>query len=591
MRNCNKRILFKIFLTGKFSGSGAKGRLAGRARQLPATRNSANFIRQSALLLALIATGFLAGCTGTDVQRGVEGFVKGFLGGVAGDEPRAVLEGRKILSAGGSAADAATAMYFTLAVTMPASAGIGGGGTCLYRDFKSKKTEALTFVAGKPRNIPASASRPSAVPANPLGFFALHTRYGRFRWAELVSVGEKLARFGTQASRSLMRDLKPVAPALLQDPESRRIFVKPNGELIKEGEFFRQIDLAGTLGNIRANGPVDFYQGKFARHLVEAVRLAGGSLSVDDLRAFKPEWREPVTIKISNRIGFLIGTHTVYFAPPPATGGLLEAQMLGMMEEENLFNRANIQERYHVLGEVAVRAFGDRESWLRDDFSVTMAEKSLVSENHLERLAATYSGNRHLSPKAFQPAPIQRQENASATSFVIIDRYGSAAACALTMNNSFGTGRIAPGTGILLAAAPISRGRGPTALGPAMVVNNNSNQMFFAGAASGGIAAPTALTAVLARTMLGKEKLGDALAAPRVHHSGAPDITYHESIMPQDAKNFLSKRGHQIAATPTLGLVNAAFCYGGLPRDPDTCTVKNDPRGSGLSTHANETRK
>ncbi len=578
----------KVFDKGRFSGSEAQRRLAKGTRQLSAARNSANFIRRTALLLVLAPAGLLAGCTGTDVQRGVEGFVKGFIGGVAGDEPRAVLAARKVLSSGGSAADAATAMYFTLAVTMPSSAGLGGGGVCLYRDAKSKKMEALNFVAAKPANISASAGRPSAVPGNPLGFFALHTRYGRLRWAEMVSVGEKLARFGTQASRSLVRDLTPVAAALLQDTESRRIFAKPDGSLIKEGDFFRQIDLASSIGNIRANGPAEFYLGKFARQLVDAVRAAGGSLSLEDLRAFKPKWREPISVNITNRVGFLVGTHTVYFSPPPATAGLLEAQMIGMMEAENLFNRANRLERHHVLAEVAVRAFGDRESWLRDDFSVAMEEKSLVSENHLERLANTFNGNRHLSPKAFQPAPRQRPENPSATSFVIIDRESSAVACSLTMNNSFGTGRIAPGTGIMLAAAPTSRGRGPTALGPAMVLNNQSNQLFFAGAASGGIAAPTALTAVLARTMMGKERLKGALAAPRVHHGGAPDITFHEQILPKNAMNYLSKRGHQIAATPILGMVNAAFCPGGLPRDPESCVLGTDPRGSGLSTLANE---
>lgn len=536
----------------------------------------------------VIAGGILTGCGGGKVQRGSEGFVKGFIGGVAGDEPRAVLEARKVLSAGGSAADAATVMYFTLAVTMPASASLGGGGVCIYHDAKSNKTEALNFLAGIPANIPASASRPSAVPGNPLGFFALHTRYGRLRWAELVSVGEKLARFGTQASRSLINELTPVANALLQDPESRRVFLKANGEMIKEGDFFTQIKLASSLGNLRANGPVDFYQGKYARNFVESVKAAGGSLSVEDLRAYKPFWVDPVAINLSNRVGFLIGNHTAYFSPPPATAGLLEAQMLGVMEAGKLFSGAGELERYHVLGEAAVRAFGDRESWLRDDFTVAMAEKALLSEKHLERLADSYDSKRHLSPSAFQPAPRQKPENSSATSFVVIDKEGSAVSCALTMNNNFGVGRIAPGTGIILAAAPTSRGRGPTSLGPVLIVNNKSKQLFFAGAASGGVAAPTSLMSVLARTMLGKEKLGAALAAPRVHHSGAPDITYYEQILPQNAKTYLSQRGHQIAATPKLGLVNAAFCPGGLPREPDSCVMGTDPRGSGLATNASE---
>ena len=112
--------------------------------------------------------GLTAACTGNDAGLGTEGYVKGFFGGVAGDEPRAVLEARKILSSGGNAADAATAMYFTLAVTMPSAASLGGGGTCVvYRPkFErevSQKIEALPFLTGLPARIPEAATRPSGV--------------------------------------------------------------------------------------------------------------------------------------------------------------------------------------------------------------------------------------------------------------------------------------------------------------------------------------------------------------------------------------------------------------------------------------------
>ena len=138
----------------------------------------------------------------------------------------------------------------------------------------------------------------------------------------------------------------------------------------------------------------------------------------------------------------------------------------------------------------------------------------------------------------------------------------------------------------MLAAAPTNRGKGPTALGPILVRNKNSNNLFFAGAASGGIAAPTALMNVFARTMLADEKLSAAMMAPRIHHGGAPDVTFYEPRMSETLKSYLTQRGHHIAATSILGLVNVAYCSGGLPRDPATCAIQTDPRGSGLASNA-----
>ena len=88
--------------------------------------------------------------------------------------------------------------------------------------------------------------------------------------------------------------------------------------------------------------------------------------------------------------------------------------------------------------------------------------------------------------------------------------------------------------------------------------------------------------------MIGNKKLNEAISMARVHHSGIPDITYYEPHLAEITKSFLLQRGHQIAATPTLGFVNAVYCSGGLPVDPETCIVKSDPRGNGLATSAGE---
>ena len=110
------------------------------------------------------------------------------------------------------------------------------------------------------------------MPGNPLGIFALHNRFGRFKWESLVAIGEKLARLGMSVSRVLVKDLKPVSAALVDDPESRRVFLNRDGQLVAEGSFVRQIDLAAVLSNLRLKGPAGFYRGNFARRFVREVQ-------------------------------------------------------------------------------------------------------------------------------------------------------------------------------------------------------------------------------------------------------------------------------------------------------------------------------
>ena len=262
----------------------------------------------------------LVACSNNDFAESARVYEKGmFFGGVAGDEPHSVLAARKILSAGGSAADAATAMYFSLAVTLPSAASLGGGGSCLVYSPKNKrspqKIEALEFFSRPPTTIPSTATRPSAVPGNPVGIFALHTRYGRMPWREMVAVGEKLARFGTQISRALLNELKPIEAALFEDLSSSAVFGGVTGVSPNEGDMLVQLDLANTLSNIRVNGPVDFYRGKFAKLLVNRVNAAGGSLSLEDLNNYKPRWVKTISMELDRKI---FSRNRAHFVPPPA---------------------------------------------------------------------------------------------------------------------------------------------------------------------------------------------------------------------------------------------------------------------------------
>lgn len=563
------------FGTARVSEARHKRSDAPRSRQTA----RAALVASICVLLAACANPFAGD---SEEGRGRVGFVTGFIGGVAADEPQAALIGRDVLSSGGNAIDAATAMYFALSVTMPSSAGLAGGGVCMVHHQPSNTTQALEFLPRSPSTVPLSADRPSALPGNPRGFFVLHSRFGRMPWPQIISPAENLARFGHTVSRAFATRLAQAGPELLRDPAMRRAFGRPDGGVIGEGDRIVRPELAAVLGRLRANGVGDFYIGSYARSYANAVEAAGGSLSEVELRAYQPNWREPIAVDHVLNTKFLL-------PPPPAAAGTVEAQMLAMLLADARFRDAGPAERKHLLIEVAKRAYADRAAWQTPSGDSRVPPAELISEARVERLMRNYDPDRATPIGAFEPAPAPRPETTAATTFAVFDNEGSAVSCGLTMNGLFGTLRMVPGFGIIPAAAPDSQGRTYTPLGPFLLINKLHNVFYFAGAASGGVAASTSLVNVAADAIVGDSTLADAIAAPRVHHAGAPDTAFVESTLDTQIKEALSRRGHRLEEAGRIGLVNAVFCSSGLPvakGDQLSCSSETDPRGTGLATSA-----
>ncbi|MBL4692389.1 MAG: gamma-glutamyltransferase [Magnetovibrio sp.] len=518
------------------------------------------------------------GCSSNPtIPEGTIGYVGGFLGGVVADEPRASLIGNEILSRGGSAADAVSAMYFVLSVTMPSRAGIGGGGMCVAFDVKTGKTEALDFTAIAPTHVPPSSDRPSAVPGNPRGFFALQARHGNLMWREIIAPAEQLARFGFVTSRAFARDLKSIGPAVLADPGARAMFAGKSGRQVAlEGETLKHFDLSTTLSSFRARGVGPFYAGSFARIFVDAVNQAGGSLAIEDMRGFIPKWRDTVRVEVGNEVA--------HFAPPPAAASTVAAVMLAMLEEDGSYDSGDAGERAHLIAETGLRAFADRSSWLDVNGHSTRSSKDIVAPSQIEHVMKGMRRDQRTPLSALQPKPQNRRESPSSTGFSAVDALGNAVSCTVTMNAAFGTGRVAQGTGVLLASVPNINGRGPIGLAPMLLVNENSKEFRLAATASGGVAAPSALISVVANVVYGEQNIKAAVAQPRVHLSGNPNVTYVEQSVDLKTLNALAKAGHHTQTTPVIGLVNALSCPDGLPTVPDTCQMASDPRGVGLAS-------
>lgn len=516
------------------------------------------------LLLASLLT--LSAC-GPDKPVGSVGHVSGFAGMVSADEPRAAIIGREVLSAGGSPADAAVAMAFTLSVTLPSQAGLGAGGSCLVFDHENKKVEALDFIAPSPAEISAQTSRPTAAPYLPRAMFALQAKYGHLRWEQLLAPAETLARTGTPASRAFVNQLAPIAGALFDDPLARKTFSRGDGTPLQEGELLQQLDLGATISRLRLRGAGDFYTGRGAEELLAASKAIGGSLTAEDLRVALPKWVSPIEVKY--------GDETAYFSPPAAASGLVEAEVWKLLAANKKYAQASAADRPHLLAEAFARVYGDRAHWMNPEGSSSQSPADVMAQGHIDGLWAGFSPTAHEAQGGDAPADVS-----AGTGITAIDNQGNAISCTLSMNNGFGTGRILPNYGFMLAFAPGVKGRGPYSVGPMLAINTNSNEFRFAAAAGGNTSSATALSQVALNALVGGQSLRDAMDAKRLHAVNSPDTVQLEADYPNGAA--LQASGHEVAEGVPLARVNALQCSSGRPK-LSNCSAATDPRGSGMA--------
>jgi len=461
------------------------------------------------LLVSCCVSLSLAGCGFGYVKRKIFGgddgtpkVLAGYIGGVVADEPRAALTAKQVLATGGNAADAAVTLAFMLSVTLPSRAGLGGGGACVaYQPGTDSPNrgvpESVIFLPPAP--AVAGGDRPAAVPMLARGMYLLSARYGSRQFANLVAPAEQAARFGFPVSRALALDLAPVAAPLTLDPFSAAVFA-PGGVALTEGGTLRQPDLAETFSQLRTLGVGALHQGLLGQKVAAASAAAGGPFTPEDLRRAVPTLQPTLDTPAGNDIASFVAL--------PADGGLAATAAFRVLQHDPSGTQA------------------------ADAASQAAAAHYRATGGDAEALLAATSAAAGLPAL---PA---------STSFVVADRNGGAVACALTLNNLFGTGRIAPGTGILLAASPVSK---PAPLLSAGIAWNQNIHAFRAavgasGQNSAGLAAGYAMATALA--------------------GGA-------------------------APPPEPGRANVASCSGYVPGATDSCRFTVDPRTAGLAVGGN----
>jgi gamma-glutamyltranspeptidase/glutathione hydrolase len=496
--------------------------------------------------------------------------------------------GVDILRAGGNAIDAAVATGFALAVVYPQAGNLGGGGFMLIRqadgrthfvDYREKAPAAATadMYLDAQGNVTENASvvgyKAIGVPGSVAGMVYAEKTYGKLTLSQVMAPAIKLAQDGYPLAWQDARDFQD--EDLASFPESRRIFQR-NGNYYKQGEVFRQPELARTLERIASN-PDDFYRGAIARELSASIQKGGGLLTADDLAHYEVKEREPIR-----------GTYRGYeiiSAPPPSSGGIALIEILNILEGYDLAKMGDRSAAsVHLTVEAFRRAFYDRAEFLGDpDFS-----KIPVAQLIDKKYGAAWRGSidparASVSKDLRRPAIFTEleqyasqhsqsmvvREPAHTTHYSVVDSGGNAVAVTTTLNDSFGSRVTAEGLGFLLndemddfAAKPgvpnlygliqgpanaIGPGKRPlSAMTPTIVLKDG--KLFLVLGSPGG---PRIITTV-ANILLGVVDYGmniqEAVDALRFHNQWLPDVVNVEHWFSPDAVRLLEQMGHKVAS-------------------------------------------
>jgi len=530
-------------------------------------------------------------------------------GMVATQEAMASRIGAEVLEKGGNAVDAAVAVGFALAVTLPQAGNLGGGGFMLVHDAESGETVAIDYremapasahkdlfldAKGEVDTEKAWYSRAAVgVPGTVAGLALALERYGTLSLAEAIEPALRLARDGIAVTRDLSEALAAESERLVEVPATKAIFFHPDGTPYQPGETLVQADLAWSLRQIAEHGPTAFYEGAIAERIVADMAAHGGLMTEADLAAYRPVARVPV--KGSYR------GYEILSMPPPSSGGVHLVQILNILEGFPLAELGhNGAETIHLMAEAMKLAYADRSEYLGDPDFWPVPVEGLTSKAYADHLRATIDRQLARPSTEIKPGDPLAYESPETTHFSVIDRWGNAVANTYTLNFSYGSGIVAAGTGILLnnemddfsakSGAPnayglvggeaneIQPGKRPlSSMTPTLVLKDG--KVLIATGSPGGSRIITTVLQILLNVIDHGMNIAEATYAPRVHHQWLPDELRVEEGLSPDTLAALRAKGYTVVEMNAMGSTqsvlrtDAGFHGAADPRRPGALAV------------------
>ncbi len=517
---------------------------------------------------------------------------------VAAMHPLAAEAGIEMLELGGNAIDAAVATGFAIGVVEPFNSGLGGIAVLVGYDASSGKAIAIDGTAPLPAAITPGAFTlldadqrrggygwratkddanhtgylSVAVPGTPDCLLTAHERYGRLPRETVMAPAIRYAEQGVPVHWYIALAIAMEGNRVWQFPELKRLFTRPDGTPLSSPvvsgvqDYLKQPELADTFRRIARSGAGAFYRDETARLIAAEMAAHGGLLTEDDLAAYSANVHEDV-LRVPWRNCELL-------ASPVNNGSPTVLETLKILEHDDLSALGFLSSRaLHLIIEAQRRSYVDRFEHLGDPTVAPVPLEGLLSDGYAAVRRASIDPKRATpEAKAGDPWPFlpgdptlslpgsERVGEGATTNFTVIDSERNMVACVSTLGSPFGSGIVAPGTGVVLnngvmwfdpePGSLVSVGPGKrimTAGSPTLVLEDGRPRM-----AIGSPGGRRVITAV-AQVMLNVLEYGmgpqAAITAPRVHSEG-PAVEYDLRI-PESTISELEALGHVLTPQET----------------------------------------
>ncbi len=485
--------------------------------------------------------------------------------------------GIAIMKRGGNAFDAAIAVNFALAVVYPGAGNIGGGGlltarksdgkliTLDYREKAPAKAARNMYLDSAGNVVPdlsVNGHLSSGVPGTVAGLFAMH-QWAKLPMKVLIQPAIDLALHGYAVTESEANSLNNNKADFIQFNTQPTAFVKDSAW--KVGDTLLQPELATTLMRIRDSGAKGFYEGETAKLIVAEMNRGKGLISFTDLKNYTAKQRTPLQ--------FMYRGYQVVGFPPPSSGGVLLAQMLGMIEPYPIKKYGfESPQTAQLMIEAERRAYADRAKYLGDPDFYSIPQKTLISKAYLLQRMKDFD-SLHASKSEDIKAGLA-YESKETTHMSIIDKWGNMVAITTTLNNSYGSKTVVGGAGFLLndemddfSAKPgvpnmygavggeanaIAPGkRMLSSMAPTLVLKKGKPYLVVG--TPGGTTIPTSVYQTIVDVVDFDMTAAQAVDAPKFHHQWLPDEVDIEPSFSGTTKAVLESKGYFFKPIGAIG--------------------------------------